>query len=347
MLTFRRALFGAAFFFMTILLITSSHSGTSSNTYYEQSHNSSAAEPPSSNVNNREADSRKILQDMSRASLQQKLEYHYPYHLETKFPAYIWQTWKFTPASGEFKESYRPAEASWTELHPSFIHEVISDQVAIYLLRHLYANLPEVVEAYISLPLDILKADFFRYLILFARGGIYSDIDTYAIKSAVEWLPESVPREAIGMVIGLKSELNNENLVSFSPRQIQFCQWTIQAKAGHPVLREIVANITQATLQRRIDGSLSKFDLNTIDEFTGSILWTDIILKYFNDERYFDMNTSNGNFVRDDFSGITSPKKVGDIVILPKTSFNPDNNQLGDGGLSDPLAFVKHEFAGT
>jgi hypothetical protein len=37
------------------------------------------------------------------------------------------------------------------------------------------------METWFALPAVILKADFFRYLILLARGGIYADIDTEAI----------------------------------------------------------------------------------------------------------------------------------------------------------------------
>lgn len=84
---------------------------------------------------------------MSKSPLRDKLAYQFPYDVETKFPAYIWQTWKHTPASGDFGENLRPAEASWSEKHPGFIHEVITDQVAVHLLRHLYASVPEVMEA--------------------------------------------------------------------------------------------------------------------------------------------------------------------------------------------------------
>jgi len=59
-------------------------------------------------------------------TLRDHLAYLYPYagpHA-TKFPAYIWQTWKYTPAMGEFDEKFRMTEASWTEKHPEYVHEV-------------------------------------------------------------------------------------------------------------------------------------------------------------------------------------------------------------------------------
>lgn len=57
--------------------------------------------------------------------LKDQLAYQFPYFVSSKFPAYIWQTWKYTPASAEFKEEFRVAEASWTEKHPNFVHEVV------------------------------------------------------------------------------------------------------------------------------------------------------------------------------------------------------------------------------
>ncbi len=288
-----------------------------------------------------------LLQDMSRAPLTEKLAYQFPYDVETRFPAYIWQTWKYTPASGDFGENLRPAEASWSEKHPGFVHEVITDQVAVHLLRHLYASVPEVLEAYQSLPLPVLKADFFRYLILLARGGIYSDIDTHALKSAAEWLPDSVPREAIGLVIGVEADPDREDWADWYSRRIQFCQWTIQSKPGHPVLREVVANITHETLKKKKDGSLRSFDGKNVIEFTGPALWTDTIFKFMNDERYFDMSTGKGNITWEDFTGMTTAKKVGDVVVLPITSFSPGVQQMGAEDYDHPMAFVKHEFEGV
>jgi alpha 1,6-mannosyltransferase len=286
------------------------------------------------------------LADFAKAPLRDKLLYQFPYDVESKFPAYIWQTWKYTPASGDFGENFRPAEASWSEKHPGFIHEVITDQVAVHLLRHLYASVPEVLEAYNALPMPVLKADFFRYLILLARGGIYSDIDTHALKPATEWLPESVPREAIGLVIGIEADPDRPDWAEWYSRRIQFCQWTIQSKPGHPVLREIVANITLETLQKKKAGTLKSFKDNKVIEFTGPAVWTDVIFDFLNDERYFDMSTSKGNITWKDFTGMTKAKKVGDVVVLPITSFSPGVEQMGAEGYDHPMAFVKHEFEG-
>ncbi|KAK4503107.1 hypothetical protein PRZ48_006534 [Zasmidium cellare] len=287
------------------------------------------------------------LEDLKLKPLRQQLAYTFPYDVEGKFPAYIWQTWKYTPSSGDFQEEWRPAEASWTELHPSFVHEVITDSVAVHLIRHFYASIPEVQEAYDALPAAVLKADFFRYLILLARGGIYTDIDTTALKSAVEWVPTEVPRTSYGLVVGIEADPDRPDWHDWYSRRIQFCQWTIQSKPGHPVLVDIVATITEETLRRKKAGELDMKHMKSVVEFTGPALWTDSIFKFFNNPDYFDMSTSKGNITWQQFTGITQAKKVGDVVVLPITSFSPGVGQMGAGDIDDPMAFVHHTFEGT
>jgi alpha 1,6-mannosyltransferase len=285
------------------------------------------------------------LEDLHGKPLKEQLEYIFPYDATGKFPAYIWQTWKNTPASGDFDEAFRDPEASWTQLHPTFVHEVITDSVAVHLMRHLYASVPEVLEAYAALPLAVQKADFFRYLILLARGGIYSDIDTKALKPATDWVPAEVPRSSYGMVIGIEADPDRPDWADWYSRRIQFCQWTIQSKPGHPVLRDIVANITMETLSRKKSGKLTK-NHEDIVEFTGPALWTDTVFRFFNDAEFFDMSTSKGNITWEHFTGMKSAKKVGDVVVLPITSFSPGVRTMGAGEDDDPMAFVKHNFEG-
>ncbi|OAA60404.1 Glycosyltransferase, DXD sugar-binding motif protein [Niveomyces insectorum RCEF 264] len=382
MLTFRRALIAAAFFLTIFYLTTRSHPSPKDKIIQQHkasvppepaaAHTTGASVPndrltPSSlassshggaaaaaaaqahnaNANANAKSNQKPLQapDMSTMKLYDKLAYQYPYDVDRKFPAYIWQTWKYTPANGEF--TFREQEATWTEQHPGFIHEVITDAVAVKLLHLLYAPVPEVLEAYDALPLPVLKADFFRYLILLARGGIYSDIDTYAIRSALEWIPDSVPREAIGLVIGIEADPDRPDWNEWYSRRIQFCQWTIQAKPGHPILRQIVTHITTETLRRKRTNQLTTFGDKNVVEFTGPAVWTDIIFQYFNDDRYFDMANSKGAIDWRNFTGMEAPKRVGDVIVLPITSFSPGVEQMGAKDYDDPMAFVKHDFEGT
>ncbi|KAK6222002.1 alpha-1,6-mannosyltransferase Och1 [Pestalotiopsis sp. IQ-011] len=352
MLSFKRAILFAAFFLTAIILLRQSHGSTASDEQIVAApsrKDSSSASSGSTSDHAAAADAKRVpaqktLQDMSKMSLYDKLAYQYPYDVEGKFPAYIWQTWKYTPAQGQFH--FREQEASWSSLHPGFVHEVITDQVAPHLLRVLYAAVPEVLEAYHALPEPVLKADFFRYLILFARGGIYSDIDTSALKSALEWIPDSVPKESIGLVVGIEADPDRPDWAEWYSRRIQFCQWTIQSKPGHPALRDLITRITKETLKRQEEGVFIT-KKKSIVEFTGPAIFTDTVFDYFNDDRFFDMSHSQGNISWANFTGMETPKKVGDVVVLPITSFSPGVQQMGAKDINDPMAFVHHRFEGT
>lgn len=370
MLTFRKALIVAAFILTLIYLFRTSHTpvpslssqdktggrkpGTDAASYptatgrtaYKPAQSGRLYPPPT--ASRMKPPSQQTLTDIAGKPLREQLQYQFPYDVEGKFPAYIWQTWKHTPASGKFEEAFRPAEASWTEAHPGFVHEVITDDVAVHLIRHLYASVPSVLEAYKALPLPVLKADFFRYLVLLARGGIYTDIDTFALKSATEWLPAEVPRSSIGLIIGIEADPDREDWRDWYSRRIQFVQWTIQSKPGHPVLRDVVATITEDTLRMKRAGILKSGKLDkSVVEFTGPAVWTDAIFRYFNDPDYFEMERSKGNISFEHFTGMKAPKKVGDVVVLPITCFSPGVQQMGAGEPDDPMAFVKHDFEGT
>lgn len=351
MLNLRRAVIAAAFLLTVFFLVSQTHRSsvaTSSTFATGQSAadtTGTAGSPGAVSQPGGRASAQKPLVDMTHMSTTDKLSYTYPYDIERKFPAYIWQTWKYTPADGEFQ--FREQEASWSILHPGFVHEVITDSVALSLLRMLYAAVPEVLEAYEALPLPVLKADFFRYLILFARGGIYSDIDTLALQSADVWIPKAIPRESVGMVIGIEADPDREDWADWYSRRIQFCQWTIQSKPGHPVLRDTIARITNATLSLKANGKLSSMHGSEgVVDLTGPAVWTDTIMDYFNDARFFDMAGTLGKIDYHNFTGMETSKRVGDVVVLPITSFSPGVGQMGAKEPDDPMAFVKHDFEG-
>lgn len=367
MLTYRKALLIAVAIITVFLLLRSTHGPahpTPPRVAVEQP--SSVSEPPPSEHDQADITrvtakpsvpkpavvvDQKPLNELSNKPLRSQLSYLFPYEPTSKFPAYIWQTWRTSPSEPGFPDGWRPFESSWTDLHPGFIHEVVTDASAVHVLRHLYSAIPDVMEAYESLPQPVLKADFFRYLILLARGGIYTDIDTFALQSAVRWVPENVPRDSYGLVIGIEADPARDDWAKWYSRRIQFCQWTIQAKPGHPVLKEIVARITEETLQRKRAGELTKYDVKKVVDLTGPAIWTDTVFGYFNDPEHFDTTNGadlpGGNVTWRQFTGITTQKKLGDVVVLPITCFSPGVKQMGAGNDDDPMAMVKHFFEGT
>ena len=281
------------------------------------------------------------------STLKKHLSISFPYNVSSDLPKRLWQTWKTSPGEEEFDAGFRPATASWKALNPAFQHEVVKDGAAASLIHRLLVGVPDVSKAYDALPNPVLKADFFRYLILLARGGVYSDIDTTALKSVSRWVPAEL--EPFGLGVGIEADPDRPDWHDWYARRIQFCQWTIMSKPGHPVLIDIVASITEKTLRRQARNELKLESMETVMEFTGPGIWTDTIFTYLNIPQLLDHSTpSNPSTITWHlFTSLREPIKVSDVVILPITCSSPGVGHMGSGSLGDRLALVSHGFSGN
>lgn len=292
----------------------------------------------------------KVLKNLSPGlTLRDKLIYLHPYESSVRFPAYIWQSWKHGLNDDRFGELYREGERQWAAKNPGFAHEIFNDDTAFAVIKHLYISVPEVVEAYELLPEVILKMDFFRYLILYAKGGTYADIDTFPLQPIPNWIPENVTPDELGMIIGVESDSNLRNWREELVRRLQFGQFIIQAKPGHPILREMIARITENTLKLKsrpedipddlkLTGTTNEKSLKIL-KWTGSGLWTDVIFNYFNN---YIQSSIYQKISWKDFHDVKIPKLVSDVLVLPKLSFASDLEVPKDGKIEDNLAFAKH-----
>lgn len=318
----------------------------------------------------------KIRSLPENASLRDQLAYYYPYEPERPFNRDIWQTWKTDAFHADFPKHLSKYEKGWGVQNPGFNHIVIPDSRAHELVRELFKQMPRLLEAYELLPQSILRVDFFRYLILFAKGGTYSDIDTVALKPIQSWVSFNKtiygePNNA-GLVVGVEAD-GEDSLNSFS-RRVQLCQWTIQAKKGHPMLRELIVRIVEITMDKAERGALDKVEGrdsgDTVINWTGPGVFTDAVFDYMNyiysDGRSGEglgMGTfkpkmanpnANGRVPERakqalswfSFTRLEKPKVIKDVLILPITSFSPGRGWKSKDD-DDDIAYAKHMFAGS
>lgn len=295
--------------------------------------------------------------------LREQLAMAFPYEPEKSIPKRIWQTWKVRDDSSDFPANFRSYQGAWKEAATTdgYDYAMVPDNDIGAFLQNLYGEVPLVLKAFEEMPTNILKADFLRYLLLYARGGIYSDMDTFPVKQLNEW--PSVDKEKLktfkqtrkpvpykgfknegstgtsngkepGFVVGIEVDSGDRpDWSDWYARRIQFCQWTIQSKPGHPVLRELILNITATTLdsvssvKRTTDDLIDKkyrrdYNVNYRDKrardvnydhsetktaknvdgtdimnWTGPGIFSDIIMEYFNNliQHNNDVLLLNGN----------------------------------------------------
>lgn len=281
-------------------------------------------------------------------TIRDKLIFLQPYEQDAKFPGYIWQTWKHSLNDEKFKELYIEGQQQWADKNPGFVHELFNDDTSYAFIKHLYGHIPEVIEAFEALPEVILKVDFFKYLVLFARGGVYADVDTMPLQPIPNWIPDNVDPSELGLIISVGSESSSPQWRMENHRRLEFGQFVIQAKPGHPILREIIAQITIKTLRRKRqlkDGEIMALHGNPneihleLSRWTGSGAWTDVVFEILND--YVKLSVYKAVTWKE-FHALEVPKLISDVLILPIKSFASDLEVPKDGKISDAIAFVKH-----
>lgn len=279
-----------------------------------------------------------LKQIPEQATLREKLVFAFKYDTKKKFPAYIWQV------KANFDsdlEDIRDRERSWDDKNPGFVHEITNEDMCETLVRHFYSAVPEVIEAYAALPSTVLKVDYFKYLVLLARGGVFADMDTNPLQPVPNWIPEEIEPRKIGIIVGIEHDAESPDWRSRYVRRLQFGTWIIQAKPGHPIIREVVAKITEGTLQRKKDGELNinlRNDKN-IMAWTGSGLWTDVIFTYFND---YMRSGILEKITWKEFHKLETPKLLSDVLVFPWFSFNAPTDARNDDP-HNPLYFTTHK----
>lgn len=57
---------------------------------------------------------------------------------------------------------------------------------------------PKMQELYHSFPFGVMRSDFWRYAVVYAKGGIYADTDVKCLKPLRDWFPPAGPKVKAG-----------------------------------------------------------------------------------------------------------------------------------------------------
>ncbi|KDE05816.1 hypothetical protein, variant [Microbotryum lychnidis-dioicae p1A1 Lamole] len=187
-----------------------------------------------------------------------------------------------------------------------------------------------IVEAWDSLrpQKPVLKADFWRYLIVASEGGWYADEDLEALRPFAEWgLPQGVDEQKplgfteASLVVGIEADLLHYPLwATRFARPIQIVQWGFGAARGHPVTIDAMRRAYNKTMKlkpgRTVDILLT----------TGPGPWTSAVFGWL-------LARNGRTWV--DFHGVPYPGwrhqdldtgELGDIRIMPLTAMTPDRS---------------------
>lgn len=182
-------------------------------------------------------------------------------------------------------DKFRNNIHSWVAKSPSHNYTLLDGVGANAIMASLLANRPhvhdEIVSTYYGMNKLVMRGNFMQYLILALEGRVYSDIDTVLIRPVKQWVPTHF-RAQTRLIVGI--QFNQREKRGWGIREeIQFCQWTVAAAAGHPVSCEMLDYIIEQTngmaqeRQQLLNGL--NFSQEEVLRITGPTAWTNVVLR--------------------------------------------------------------------
>lgn len=260
------------------------------------------------------------------------------------FPRKIWQSWKTDPLRFEDRDAERAR--TWILKNPSLRYEVLTDDNGLAYVEHVFGrsgfNRPDIVNTYKSLNAKIIQADLLRYIIMYAEGGIWADIDVEAIKSFDHFIPKRHEEQSIDMIIGIETdEPDFKDHPVLGSKAQSFCQWTFVCKPQLPVMLRLINHILVwlNDLAEKQGKPISDIvlDFDEVLSGTGPSAFTNAILE--------EMTEVHGRTVTwKDFHDLEESRVVGRILVLPSEAFAAGTGHSRSGNHGGKGALVKHHF---
>ncbi|KAF7953436.1 uncharacterized protein EAE97_000835 [Botrytis byssoidea] len=224
------------------------------------------------------------------------------------------------------------------DINPGYTYEVLTDAFADEYVWTWFSHRPDILDTYFSLSIPILKADLLRYLILYAYGGVWFDLDVSCEDIPIDaWVLEE-HREA-NLVVGLEFDYDyQEDTAMYS----QFASWTIMAKPGSPHLIQVINDILDELneIARRNEVSIEGIELSMISDvvdITGPKRMTWGIIKSLKEILGRELDDR-------DVGELRSARLIYDVLILPGNAFAGTQNGFKK---EKGKVFVNHHYAGT
>lgn len=179
----------------------------------------------------------------------------------TPIPQIIHQVWsgKYGPIPQKFAEF---AE-TWKTHHPDWEYKLWNEDAINRLIKEKF---PQYKRQFDNIPFDIQRWDVIRYLILFAYGGLYADLDYQCLKPFHDILDKQT------CCMGMEPESHSP----MANRPLCIGNALMACTPGHSFFRKLIQAVFTQNFE--YDGNLDF--LKWIIATTGPVIVTDIYLTY-------------------------------------------------------------------
>lgn len=275
-----------------------------------------------------------------------ELKYQQPLQASTTtIPKKIWQTWKQGPLTFEQRDS--DTAKTWPAKNQNYRYEVLTDDNALEYVEEHYGihgfKRPDIIDLYRELNITIIRADLLRYLIMYAEGGVYADIDVECLRPVQRFIPERYTELEVDMIIGVEiDEPAFANHPVLGSKCKSFCQWTFAAKPRLPVMMRLIENIQEwihdLSKKKGVPIGQLELDFNEVISGTGPSAFTDAVLA--------QMTAMNGGqeVTWDPFHNLAESRFVHGILVLNVEAFAAGQGHSDSGNHDSRGAMVKHHY---
>ena len=144
---------------------------------------------------------------------------------------------------------------SWRRFVPEFGYFFYTNELCENFMKNEMGG--EIYDAYIKLPMAVMKADLWRYCVIYKYGGIYADADTVC-----KYNPNILIRSGALLVIVPENSTH-------------LCNWVFSAPKNSPILKSVI----DLSVKRILNVSVFKGE-HIIHHLTGPGVFTDGIEAY-------------------------------------------------------------------
>ncbi|EWC46870.1 hypothetical protein DRE_03882 [Drechslerella stenobrocha 248] len=269
----------------------------------------------------------------------------------TQIPKKIWQKWKnrIDTRNIWMQDDYiREGWFAWRAFNPSFDHTVLSDADAELFVRSEYAHRPDIVKVFVELQQRIISFDLLRYLVIYRHGGVYNDMDTNCRVPIDDWFRRF---SNYGIVAGIEASLDTNDDLGLQieafqlTARIQFVQWTVMARPGHPMINRTIEALVSRIYQDTEENGVKRWEIGDLFYEAGNILNVSGPGLYTREVRKYLNQVENRIIDDDEIANLTSITQFGDMLILPVNKWAPEQPHSNSG--SEVTAFLRHSFKGT
>jgi mannosyltransferase OCH1-like enzyme len=135
---------------------------------------------------------------------------------EPSIPRIIWQTSR----TRQLVEEALGCRDLWLERARGWAYRLMDDEEAREFTHDCYPG--EVAATYDAFPLGVMRADFWRVLIVHHCGGLYADTDTVPLAPPSSWVRP------------------DDGLLMAAENDVHLCNWTFAAEPAHPALGQLI-----------------------------------------------------------------------------------------------------------